>query len=468
MSWSSEAGRSCGRRVIAGLAVQVGFLRCLGIGGLFICASGAYSCYGATLEIYPATVDSQEEFERAANSLKPGDELVLHEGVYSQTGRRAVTARGTSEQPITIRAANGERPLLTRPADNMYRQNNIEFVDCAYLIIRAIEFRGGSSGVRFIRGHHVTFEDCEISETGNNALTMNSGDCDSFIIRRNHIHHTGLSTRGSTEGEGMYIGCHSGSCITTNTLVEHNYIHHLRATSVGGNDGIEIKFGSYGNTVRDNVIHDTNIGRRYPGIFVYGGGPRVNIVQGNVIWNAGEGIQVVSDAVVSNNIIFNCSATGITAAPHAAVPQMRNVTIVNNTIVNQPVGVRIRWSGAGNMIFSNNAVYCHGRTAIDASGLGGSVLTCNYVEGRLAGAAIDGARFFDGGTASGAFSDPNKQSFWPKPDSVLLNNADPIYVPDVDFNRVVRKTPFDVGAYETEGRANNPGWAIEPGFKSGR
>src|SRR6056300_1677187 len=101
---------------------------------------------------------------------------------------------------------------------------------------------------------------------------MISGDCDSFIIRRNHIHHTGLSTTRETEGEGMYIGCHSGSCVTTNTLVEGNYIHHTRGTSSGGNDGIEIKFGSYGNIVRGNVIHDTNIGRKYPGIFVYGSG----------------------------------------------------------------------------------------------------------------------------------------------------------------------------------------------------
>ncbi|HEX40587.1 MAG TPA: hypothetical protein ENN81_00815 [Phycisphaerales bacterium] len=45
---------------------------------------------------------------------------------------------------------------------------------------------------------------------------MNSDDCDSFIIRGNHIHHTGLSTRGATEGTGMYIGCHDGSCRTTN------------------------------------------------------------------------------------------------------------------------------------------------------------------------------------------------------------------------------------------------------------
>jgi hypothetical protein len=422
-------------------------------------------CSGATHEIRPATVDSEEEFENLANSLKPGDELVLHGGVYSQNARRTVTAKGTAGKPIVIRAADGQEPLLTRPAGNIDRYNNIEFVDCEYLIVRGIRFKGGSSGVRFIRGQHITFEECEIFGTGNNALTMNSGDCDSFIIRRNHIHHTGLSKRGSTEGEGMYIGVHSGSRITTNTLVEGNYIHHLRSTSIGGNDGIEIKFGSYGNIVRDNVIHDTNIGRKYPGIFVYGGGKETNIVEGNVIWNAGEGIQVVSDTIIRNNIVFNCSMTGITAAPHAAVPHVRNVKIVNNTIVNHPKGVLIRWNKARDMVFANNAIYCPESTAIDARGIANAVFGANYVKGRLMGIKIDGLRFCDGGIIYETFAGPDTKNYWPGPGSVLINNANPNFAPKLDFNQTLRKPPFDVGAYESEGYAENPGWQIQMGFK---
>ena len=423
---------------------------------------------GATYEVYPATAGSREEFETVANTLEPGDELILHGGVYSQSARRAVTASGTAEKPIVIRAAEGEKPLLTRPEDNIDRYNNIEFVDCSYLTVRGIRFRGGSSGVRFIRGHHVTFEQCEISRTGNNALTMNSGNCDAFVIQRNHIHHTGLSNRGSTEGEGMYIGSHSGSYITTNTIVEGNYIHHLRGTSSGGNDGIEIKFGSYGNTARDNVIHDTNIGRKYPGIFVYGGGKGINVVEGNVIWNAGEGIQVVSDAIIRNNIIFNCAMTGITAAPHAAVPHVRNVRIVNNTVVNHPKGVLIRWNKARDMIFANNAVYCPGAVAVDASGIDNSIAGANYVEGRLVGAMIDGSRFHDGGTVSAVFADPAENNYWPRPYSGLINHADPAFAPELDFNRTPRRRPVDVGAYESEGNTNNPGWPVQPGFKNNR
>lgn len=457
------------RRQRRGTAGRRQWLRCgLTVAFLALGILDARTAWGTVSEIHPATGGSAEEFEHAANALAPGDELVLHGGVYSQSGRRAVTAQGTSSEPIVIHAADGEQPLLTRPADHMDRYNNIEFIDCRHLIIRGLRFKGGNCGVRFIRGHHVTFENCEIWETGNNALTMNSGDCAQFVIRGNHIHHTGLSTSRPTEGEGMYIGCHDGSCITTDTIVEGNYVHHLRSTSVGGNDGIEIKFGSYGNVVRDNVIHDTNIGRQYPGVFVYGGGPQVNIVEGNVIWHAGEGIQVVSDAIVRNNVIFDCSATGITAAPHAAVAEMRNVTIVNNTIVNHPRGVLIRWSNAQNMTFGNNAVYCPGLTAIDASGITDAVIGANCVEGRLKGAAVDQARFLDGGTLAQACVAPERWDFRPKLGSVLIGRATSDLAPELDFNQTVRKAPCDVGAYESDGRGENPGWQVRPGFKDDR
>ena len=419
----------------------------------------------AVLELHPAIAGQEEEFETVANSLKPGDELVLHGGVYSQAGRRAVTVHGTPDKPIVIRAAEGESPLLTRPAEDIDTYNNLEVVDCSHLVIRGLKFRGGNSGIRFIRGYHVTLEDCEILETGNNALTMNSGDCDAFIIRRNHIHHTGLSDAGPTEGEGMYIGCHDGKCRTTDSLIEGNYIHHTRSTSDGGNDGIEIKRGSWGNVVRDNVIHDTNIGRRYPGIFVYGGGKERNIVEGNVVWNAGEGIQVVSDAVIRNNIIFGCSATGITAAPHAAVAEMRNVTIVNNTIVGHPTGVHVRWSGARDMVFSNNAVYCPEGTAIDASGIDGQTLRSNCVCGALRGCEIDNTRFRDGGTSEATFLSLAEHDYWLRPDSMLVGSADPAFTPPDDFNHIERKPPCDVGAYEIEAHLTNPGWRVIAGFK---
>jgi len=284
--------------------------------------------HAAIFEIFPSSADSScnEEFENRANGLKPGDVLILHGGTYTQTCRRAITVNGTAGSPITIRAADGETPIVTRPqpADFNYDQNNIEIINSSFLVIRGLHFKGGDGGVSFVGGHHITFEANEIYETGNNALRMNSGNTDAFIIRGNHIHHTGLlaASVGTTEGEGMYVGCNNATCIASNHLIESNYIHHTRATSDGGNDGIEIKVGSFGNTVRNNVIHDTTSGKQFPCIFVYGGGSALNVVEGNAMWSCGEAIQVVSDAIVRNNLILN-SGTGITAAPHAQVPQLR-------------------------------------------------------------------------------------------------------------------------------------------------
>ena len=262
----------------------------------------------------------------------------------------------------------------------------------------------------------------------------------------------------------MYIGCHNGSCRTSDSLIEGNHIHHLRGTSDGGNDGIEIKAGSFGNIVRNNVIHDTNIGRQYPGVFVYGGGPGTNLVEGNVIWNAGEGIQVVSDAVIRNNIIFNCSATGITAAPHGAMPQVRNVSIVNNTIFNAPVGVRMRWAKSTNALFANNAIYCPAGSALLAE-TGPALLQRNYVYGRRPGVVIDHHQFFEGGEPSAAFVDVTSNDFWPREGSPLRGNAERTLAPESDFNGTKRTPPCDIGAYQSDKRERNPSWPIQPGFK---
>ncbi len=203
------------------------------------------------------------------------------------------------------------------------------------------------------------------------------------------------------------------------------------------------------------MIHDTNLARQYPGIFVYGGGEGVSLVEGNRIWNAGEGTQVVSEAIIRNNVIFDCTVSGITAAGHAAVSHMRNVRIVNNTIVNHSVGVWIRRANAVGTVFSNNAVYCAGFTAIDASGTDLHPFRANYVSGRLAGASIDGNRFHDGGDGSDVFVCPEDHDYRLKGGSILAGRADPDYAPRVDVSGTVREPPFDVGAHE-QGNGKKP------------
>jgi hypothetical protein len=73
----------------------------------------------------------------------------------------------------------------------------------------------GSRSTAVITSPSRTKNNNEVYETGNNALRMNGGNTDSFIIRGNHLHHAGLLTSsvGTTEGEGMYVGCNDAACV---------------------------------------------------------------------------------------------------------------------------------------------------------------------------------------------------------------------------------------------------------------
>lgn len=449
---------------------------------IFIFLSTFYiQSYAAVIDVYPhnANTSCNEEFENKANQLQAGDELRLHDHAlgdetqkepYTQGCRRAITVNGSLLAPITIRAAEGEAPVLTRP-DNS--QNNIDIVNSSYLIVRGLTFQGADVGVRFINGgHHITFEDNEIFNPGEQGITLNTpgNEYDSFVIRRNHIHHTGLNP--DSNGEGMYVGCNNNACSVKNSIIEDNYIHDLRATKGGGNDGIEVKVGSYGNVIRNNVIHATNLGTKsFPCILVYGNGmdageieDKINIVEGNVVWDCGEAIQVVADAIIRNNIIYGSSDTGISSYPHVQVNQMRNVTIVNNTIVGHPECLYFRWASASNMILANNAIYCPGTDAIDARGLDSFTISSNYYEGQL---VTDGSDIglIPGGSILDAFVKPGANDYWPKPASPLVGTADTGFVPRLDFNQTPRTGSYDVGAYETEGLLENPGWKIIADFK---
>jgi len=143
---------------------------------------------------------------------------------------------------------------------------------------------------------------------------------------------------------------------------------------------------------------------------------------------------------------------------------MKNITAVNNTLYKNDDGIHMRWdSSAVNMILANNAIYSPNKNALNLSGSVGT-FTANYVEGK-SDRALDDMAFIAGGSSLTAFVDPAHNDFWPQIGSPLLGRANRDYTPSADFNANARTSPYDVGAYETEGLAFNPGWRITAGFK---
>jgi hypothetical protein len=165
-----------------------------------------------------------DDLRAAITALRPGDELHLAGGTYSLDSRFNITVVGTIDQPIVIRAKEGEDVLIDMTTG---AQNVLEVQNSQYLEIRDLRFRGGSHGIRLMSSNFVTIDGCEIFETGDVAISANSGGTyEGLIIRGNHIHHT------NGTGEGMYLGCNNDACRVMNSLIEQNYIHHTNGPSV--------------------------------------------------------------------------------------------------------------------------------------------------------------------------------------------------------------------------------------------
>ncbi|MEM7397245.1 MAG: chondroitinase-B domain-containing protein, partial [Verrucomicrobiota bacterium] len=82
------------------------------------------------------------------NRLKPGDEVILSAGTYTDRRKLTLEHRGTRAAPITIRAAQGARAIIKRPDA---RQNTINMLGVQHLILKDLEITGGSAGIRIFK-----------------------------------------------------------------------------------------------------------------------------------------------------------------------------------------------------------------------------------------------------------------------------------------------------------------------------
>ena len=404
-----------------------------------ICASVAFA---DTIEVTPT-----DDLRSAIAALTPGDELVLAGGQYDFDSRFNITVVGSAALPVVIRGKSGEDAVISM---NTGSQNVLEVQDSAYLELRNLKVTGGSHGIRLMNSDFITIQDCEIYETGDVAISANSGGTyEGLIIRHNHIHHT------NGTGEGMYLGCNSDACRLLNSVIEWNYIHHTNRASVSQGDGIELKEGSAGNVIRHNVIHDTN----YPAIITYstvGNGPP-NIIEGNLIWNSNDnGIQSAADSIIRNNIVLG---SPIALQTHQA-GSPSNQTIVHNTVIGGSINIR---NVAGPIRVANNAVYSNSGAAIRL--LSGDTAQVT-VAGNVGSGGIEGTStgYSNGnGLASdfinGHLGGSPPIDLFPAPGSALIGAGSATDVTEFDFNGIARGGNADVGAYKYE-PGGNTGWTL--------
>ncbi len=435
---------------------------------LLAVAAGIVAPTTSLAKTYRLTPKSRWVTILASENLRPGDEIVFSQGVYRNDGNIIIRQRGTADRPIVIRAAKGARVLFDagKSGRNHRAFRNVLMVEgCQHLRIQGLELTGGSSGIRMFKYgkyhvEHVTIEDCHIHHVGNCAVAANHPDNRyvGIVLRRNHIHHT------AGVGEAFYLGANDAKGLFIDGIIEQNYIHHLTGPKVEQGDGIEIKQGSYNNIIRDNVIHDT----QYPAILVYGTrGKAPNIIERNVIWGCQtHAIQAASDAVIRNNIIFDCRHNGIHSQNHqGAIPG--DLTIVNNTVYAQGTAIHVSRPSegalSGPIVIANNALYAKKGPVLNLPRLEGFTVAANFGFCNQ-DVPFDAEEWQESARRTADFTAFAKRDAHLRPDSMLRGAANSEYLPSDDFNGRLRGHSNDVGAYVAESQPLASG-EIRDGFK---
>ncbi|MFN7973451.1 MAG: PKD domain-containing protein [Acidobacteriota bacterium] len=412
---------------------------------------------------YVATNPS--ELQTYSDMLLAGDTLLVAPGTYTMSTWRIRNLNGTAVAGIVIQPQSGT-PIIQGNAN----QNVVNVDDVHYVSILGFEitYAGTSTdidGMKFNAGtnsDHVLIEDCYIHDVTGVGLNSKA-----VVLSDFDVHHCQI-TRTNGTGEGIYFGCHDGTCVVHDGVIRNCWIHE---TAGSQGDGIEIKRSSYRVTVEDNVVYSTN---GYPGVTMYrtdrGNSADNNVVRRNAIWQSGEGIFVLGETNIQNNVIFDCDY-GINSRNYSGWG-MSDLFIANNTVFScASVCIQLSdWGGAtGTMVFSNNAAFqsSSGAAAIGAnSGTGPATPSNNIYYGT---SAIGGSTL--GNPPAQEFVAPSVTpgvvDLYPLPTSTLVGaGTTGAGIPGDDYNLTAR--PFggtnEVGAYELTG-AGNPGWQIDRGFK---
>ena len=284
--------------------------------------------------------DINELIRTLMTTLKPGDELVFHEGTYQRLLAIDNHAGGTADKPIIIRGyGNGQaRPVFHNNAPNTntweLRLNNIEISYIEFLqnpggririegVRKGIVDRNGTTaGTGFVQhvgdrnipniAENIAFRDCVFRNQSSNAYTIttnnNGTEYNNLVIENNMF--------VDATNSGLYIGQQDGLCPHHGITIKNNFFDYSGVVlAVGGSAigyTIQTKRGVTGLVLENNIV----ISGQGPGIFFYGGMPNYDLettmhsyIRGNIfaggrnagILIGGGPITVEHNIVIGNN-----------------------------------------------------------------------------------------------------------------------------------------------------------------------
>jgi hypothetical protein len=287
-------------------------------------------------------VNSASQLKDALIVAKPGDEIVLADGIYSGNFIINNDVSGTSTQPIIIKGSRNA--VLDGSTINT---GYVLHVKANYWIIKGMTIRNGLKGIMTDEANHNLIDSVKVYNIGEEGIHLRRFSKHN-IIQNCEVYNTGLKT--PDYGEGIYVGTAvSNWAKSSNGVEDRSDSNIIQKNTIGPNctaECIDVKEGTTGTIIRANKFNST-------GITGANSGDSWIDVKGNY-------------CLIENNYGFNPQGSILKDGyqVHCAVDGWGcyNIFKNNNSVVNaKGYGINItltssKGKAVGNKVFSNNKV----------------------------------------------------------------------------------------------------------------
>lgn len=221
-------------------------------------ALGINSSFGANYY-----VSNLAELKDALNSVKPGNEIILAPGTYTNNTTMGpsgsgsyfyVNVDGTADAPIVIRSEDPKDQAVIKGS----RMDWLILMRILgdYWIVKDLKFTHGNKGLVFDNSNNSKAINCTFWDLGEEAVHVRDGS-DNVVLDGLVINNVGKEN--PSVGEGIYVGTDKGNWGTgAKDYKEDVYNTEIRNCILGPNiaaECIDIKEGSK-NTIVENCVFD--------------------------------------------------------------------------------------------------------------------------------------------------------------------------------------------------------------------
>ena len=200
----------------------------------------------ATHHIYPG-----DNIEATLRNLVAGDVMEIHAGTYNEE-IEVRNLHGTPEQPIIVRSAIGETPLIKSAGWVVFDTSECSYITYDGLNVSEADY----DGFYVTNAHHIVIKNCASHHNGGIGIHVlnQRGNADYNIVRFNEVTYNGA--------EGIYVDCKAAApagATSDHNIVEDNIINFNKYDGVQNTNQYGVAPFPNHTIIRRNVIGDNSL-----------------------------------------------------------------------------------------------------------------------------------------------------------------------------------------------------------------